>query len=333
MSEKLSTLIVGCGDIAGGYDERGTYPDAVLTHAGAYKAHGGFELVACVEPDAARREAFMNTWEVGQGFADLATCSASGLQFDVVSLCSPSTSHAEDLQTLLDMPVRSVFAEKPLTGDPDTSLAIIDAFAAKQTLLAVNYTRRWSPAMASIKADIAKGKWGRITGASGRYSKGLFNCGSHMIDLVNYLVGPVSPEEVFSRIDDFSPSDPTLGVRMKFSSGAPFVLIGSDSRDFFTFELTLITEKGEIAIEDLGRQVRFRMAEPHALYPSQSTPPMTQPTETGLDKAMIGAVGNIADYLNCVTPVLSDGLSALAAEKTCAEIMRLAETSNLGATT
>jgi len=330
VSEKLKALIVGCGNIAGGYDERGTYPSAVLTHAGAYKAHGGFEISACVEPDAARREVFMNTWGVEQGCTDLVGCAALGQVFDVVSLCSPSSFHADDLRTLLTMPVRAVFAEKPLTGDSNTSLQIIEAFAAKQILIAVNYTRRWSPGLAQIRADIVAGKWGRVTGGIGRYSKGLYNCGSHMIDLVNYLVGPVVPEQVFSKIEDFSASDPTLSVFMKFENDSQFVLIGSDGRDFFTFELTLITEKGEIVIEDLGRRVRYRLAEPHALYSTQITLPVMESVDTGFDGAMLAAITNIADHLNKGKSVPSDGMSAFHAERTCAEIMRLTENFDSG---
>ena len=79
MPDKFTALIVGCGNIAGGYDERGTYPDAILTHAGAYKSHGGFQITACIEPDEERRKTFMKTWDVEYGFPDFNTCAASGL--------------------------------------------------------------------------------------------------------------------------------------------------------------------------------------------------------------------------------------------------------------
>ena len=57
MSEPFSVLIVGCGAIAGGYDEHGTQ-EVLLTHAGAYSQDSRFRIRACVEPDSDRRKQF-----------------------------------------------------------------------------------------------------------------------------------------------------------------------------------------------------------------------------------------------------------------------------------
>jgi len=323
MSEKLSALIVGCGNIAGGYDDGGANPDAVLTHAGAYRMHNGFEISACIDPDDQRRQYFMKRWNIGQGFADLTSCARSGLRFDVVSLCSPNASHRAALMELLDMPVRCVFAEKPLTGHVAGSQEIIDAYAAKNISLAVNYLRRWAPEMKRLRSDIAAGKWGRVRGASGSYAKGLFNCGSHLIDLIHFLVGTMSPRDVFSRVDDFTSDDPTLGVRLEFSNGAPVILMGKDSRDHFSFDLTLIMEKGEVVLDDLGRRICYRPAVAHPLFRSQITPAVVDPVDTGFDRAMLAALANIEDHLSTGAELLSNGRNAVQSERTCSEIMTL----------
>ena len=45
MMNSLSVAIIGTGNIAGGYDEKKQGGDiGIYTHAGAYAAHGGFEL-------------------------------------------------------------------------------------------------------------------------------------------------------------------------------------------------------------------------------------------------------------------------------------------------
>ncbi len=109
-SKPLSVLIVGCGAIAGGYDARRprrAKSAGVFTHAGAYRAHGGFRLAACVEPIASRRKAFMARWNVAQGFASLADCLEAGLAFDVASVCAPTPLHTAILEALLGLPVYS----------------------------------------------------------------------------------------------------------------------------------------------------------------------------------------------------------------------------------
>ena len=45
----FKTLIVGCGDIAGGFDLNRYGPP--LTHIGAYKYHGKFDIIGCVDPN------------------------------------------------------------------------------------------------------------------------------------------------------------------------------------------------------------------------------------------------------------------------------------------
>ena len=58
-------LIVGCGNIAGGFDHEQPGTDTPFTHAGAYCRHGGFALAACVEPDAERRAALQAVSDAG----------------------------------------------------------------------------------------------------------------------------------------------------------------------------------------------------------------------------------------------------------------------------
>ena len=84
MSDPLSVLILGCGDIAGGFDEIGGL--AIRTHAGAYHTDSRFKMRACVEPNVERREAFMEYWGVRAGYGDLESCLASEERFDVVSV-------------------------------------------------------------------------------------------------------------------------------------------------------------------------------------------------------------------------------------------------------
>ena len=67
MPEVLSALIIGCGDIAGGYDEAGD-ERAVRTHAGAYRAHPNFCVSACIEPDVQSRQQFMAFLGLSYGY-------------------------------------------------------------------------------------------------------------------------------------------------------------------------------------------------------------------------------------------------------------------------
>jgi predicted dehydrogenase len=70
-SASLRVMIVGCGNIAGGFDEGCPPERPPYTHAGAYAGDGRFELLACVEPDEKRRVEFMSAWNVSTGFCSI----------------------------------------------------------------------------------------------------------------------------------------------------------------------------------------------------------------------------------------------------------------------
>ncbi len=177
MSGPLKALIVGCGRIAGGFDEYG--PDsAVLSHAGAYQRHSGFEIVACVEPDTECRDGFAKTWAVPAAFSNLDKCLEADTPFDVASVCVPTANHGAILERLLDTEVKAVFCEKPLTDDVAGSERLIKAYAEAGVLLAVNYLRRWDPSVVALRHEIESGEWGQVRTAMGYYTKGVLNNGS-----------------------------------------------------------------------------------------------------------------------------------------------------------
>ncbi len=320
MSDVLSVLIVGCGEIAGGFDTAHEGPE-VLTHAGAYGRHGKFALAACVEPDEKRRRTFMECWNIPHGFADLDACKASGMAFDVASLCAPTRFHEDALEGLLHMPVRAVFCEKPLTAGLASARRLVAAHEAAGRPLAVNFLRRGDLALNHLRRDIAGGKWGALQSAVGHYTKGILNCGSHMIDLVRFLAGPLTPEAVFRRRLDFTPDDPTLDALLATKDGAPVYLIGSHSRHFFTFELDLTLEEGRVVIEDLGRTLRHRHVVAHPVFPSRRGLDRGEWLDSGFAEAMVRMVDNLHAHLADATPLLSDGRNALAAQELCAALI------------
>src|SRR5262245_1114055 len=84
----LRAIVIGCGQIAGGYN-RGPGDRLVLTHALAYRRHSAYELVACVDPNARVRNEFAARWAVPAAFASLDEAIAAG-NYDVASVCSPT---------------------------------------------------------------------------------------------------------------------------------------------------------------------------------------------------------------------------------------------------
>lgn len=322
-AQPYKVLIIGCGNMAGGYDLLQPEDALPLGHAKAFSKHGGFALAACVEPDAAKRAAFQQRWQVPAGFDTLQE-AAEGGQFDVISICSPTHAHAADIQSALALKPKLIFCEKPVTSNLQESQRAVQACAAQQVLLAVNYSRRWSPQVAQLKAELAEGHWGAVRSVSAVYNKGILNNGSHMLDLLLGLLGPLHIVSVGQAVDDFFTNDPTVDVTLHTEQGLPIQLNVAHAQDYALFEMQIVTEKGVINMEDGGARWRFRHAKPSeqlAGYSFLNTGEWVEPLGS---YALTGAVDNIFDALQSGTPLASSGSNALQVQALCEQIQHMA---------
>ncbi len=311
-------LIVGCGRIAGGIEEHRLDDEATpISHAGAFRAHSGFDVTACVEPDAERRESFMRYWDVPTGFADIDDALRSETSYDVISICSPTTQHLNHLDAGLKAMPLAVLCEKPICADPSDARDVVSRYRAAGVPLCVNYIRRWVPELSRLRDEFAAGEWGELINASAYYSKGLMHNGSHMIDLLHFLLGSLRVVDVFDARIDHDIDDPSICARLAAGNGAPVVLLCGDERRFQHIELSLLFENGRIDMEDLGRTIRLRRAAPDSRIPAVNTLRETERLTPDTPAAINAAVDNIYRHIHSAAPLESDGTSALDTLETC----------------
>lgn len=316
----LKVLLIGCGNIAGGFDAQRPAGSAPLTHAGAFAAHGGFELAACVEPDDAKREAFMARWGVGRGFQDMSEATISGLRFDVVSICSPTSAHHADALAALALRPGLVFCEKPLCPFVTEAADLVRRCDDAGVLLAVNHNRRWDSTVVRLQGELVRGEWGVLRSATGHYNKGVLNNGSHMIDLLHCLVGPLALRQAGDPIHDFWPRDPSVPALLATAAGAPVMLNCAHAADYSLFELQLVLERGVVAMEDGGMRWRRRRAAPSREFSGYTALEAGSQDEGHYLRTMSNAVANIYDSVTAGAPLASTGWTALAAQRLCAQI-------------
>lgn len=314
-----NVVVIGCGDIAGGYDVKAG-GDLVLSHAGAYRIHQGFRITTCVDPDHDHRKSFMDAWDVPSGYDDLEGCLSDGCQFEVASVCAPTSAHGPILERLLETPVKAVFCEKPMTADVELTSRLVDDYEKAGKLICVNYMRRWDPEMTAIREELAGGVWGNVRSVTCFYTKGLRHTGSHMIDLMQYLIGPLSASVVLGRTSDYMQDDPTTDAVLATETNAPVYLIGGDGKDYARFEAVLSCQKGVIEIFDSGYRVRRRGLVSHRHYPGRVHLDEGESKDTGLVRAVALAVENLHDAVTQGTPLVSSGRTALSAEILCHEL-------------
>lgn len=318
----LSVLIVGCGNIAGGFDADHPHSETPFTHTGAYTRHGGFVLAACVEPDRRKRAAFMQRWSVAAGFDTVEEVRSAGIAVDVVSVCSPTEAHFRHVLEALQMAPRLIFCEKPVSCSAADTEELVRRSAAAGVLLAVNHTRRWDPSVLRLAAELRAGDWGVIRSVVGVYNKGVLNNGSHMIDLLHLLLGPMALRSVGQPVDDMLPGDPSIPVVLSGPSGEHIQLACANAGDYSMFELQVITEKGVVVMEDGGLHWRIRKAIQSPTFSGYRALDEGGRTKGGIQQATLEAVRQIHEVLENGGPLSSTGETALAAQKLCESILR-----------
>lgn len=329
-AKTLKVLIIGCGNMAGGYDLLQPEDAPPLGHAKAFSQHGGFALEACVEPDEAKRLAFQERWQIPTGYTSLNNIPVAAGQFDVISICSPTAAHAEDLQIALQLKPRLIFCEKPVTDNLQRTERLVQICANEKVGLAVNYSRRWSPQVAQLKAELANADWGAVRSVSAVYNKGILNNGSHMLDLLHCLFGPLRLTSVGQCLHDFFDNDPTVDATLRTEQGVPIQLNVAHAQDYAVFEMQIVTEKGVINMEDGGARWRFRRPHASAQLPSYRFLDHGEWTQPQGSLALRRAVANIYGALHSGDPLASTGANALQAQALCEQIKQEAHAVRTG---
>jgi predicted dehydrogenase len=320
-SSPYDVLIVGCGNIAGGFDEARSPSSQPLTHAGAYRTHGGFQLSACVDPNADRRREFMRHWGIPCGFANLEEALNSRKHFDIVSICSPTKQHYSDLLACANSGASLVFCEKPICSTVAEAEHALEVLRQRRILIAVNHNRRWDPFVSSLRNEIANGGWGRIRSIAAQYNKGILNNGSHLVDLLACLAGPLELLHAGPVCHDYFESDPSVPAMLLANRNIPVVLSCGHASDYGLFEIQIVLERGVIAMESGGMRWRFRSRVPSNEFSGYTTLAEGYSHPGRYTESMTGAIQNIYDAINTGSTLASTGETALAAHRLCAQIL------------
>jgi predicted dehydrogenase len=323
-NKSFKVLIVGCGNMAGGYDLHQPYDALPLGHAKAFSQHGGFEVTTCIDPNNGQRQAFQNHWQIPQGFASWCYLPHEVGAFDVISICSPTGLHAEDIQAALALKPRLIFCEKPVTLHVAQTQQAVSDCERQQVLLAVNHSRRWSPEVRRLKQQLAQGQWGALRAVSAAYNKGMLNNGSHMMDLLLNLFGPLHITHVGQAMFDHLNADPTVDACLQTADGVPIQLNVAHAQDYALFEMQIVTEKGVIAMEDGGARWRFRTAAPSAQLPGYNFLNHGEWVSPQGSPALRNAIANLYDSLTQGVALACTGSHALQAQTLCEQIQQRA---------
>lgn len=301
----LSVAIVGTGHIAGGYDEKKLGDDAgIYTHAGAYAAHGGFELKTVFDVDKERAESFRRIWKAGCAATDQA--GIYGGFHDVISVCTPDHTHFGMVRDILAAGCcRTVFVEKPLATDLAQLEELIQLAAEHDIHLAVNFQRRNEPVHQEICSLVAS-RPGELLSVSGHYMKGLRHIGVTMVDTLCYLCGYPEAVLAYNRVFNQEVDDYSYEFVLYYPNFTAVVKTTDADRsryNYHIFEIDLLFSDRRLTLVDISQGLKETPVTDYAYSGVKILNEReSQYRETGYKSSMKDAIGYIYDITTGKAP-------------------------------
>jgi UDP-N-acetyl-2-amino-2-deoxyglucuronate dehydrogenase len=324
MSQKIRFAVVGSGHIG-------------KRHAAMISQNSESELVAMADVNPALASEIQEKFDV-PFFDSIEDLLASGLEFDVVNICTPNNFHAPQSIVALEAG-KHVVVEKPMAlTKADCEDVIYKSLQAGKLVFCV-MQNRYSPPSVWLKDVLSNKRLGEIYhvqincfwNRDNRYYKAggwkgsqvtdggtLFTQFSHFIDIMFWLFGDIS--NIQARFYDFNHKDLT---EFEDSGVAQFdfTKVGTGSLNFSTSvydtnlesSMTIIGEKGSIKV---GGQYMNEVEYCHIKdYTMPELPPSLPPNDYGHYKGSAAnhhfVIENVVNTLKGRTVATTNALEGL----------------------
>lgn len=264
-------------------------------HAARYAAVDDTVVVAACDADAQKLATFGERWGVSALYSDVETMMVQE-QPDVVSICTHTgIRHEVTLQVIAHAP-RAIFMEKPMAETLRQCDEIIAACEARGIVTAVNCSRRWEPGYTQAKTLLAE-IVGPLRCLVAFCPGGLSHMGSHLLDLVRYLVDDVPAEWVSGHVPGADKGDDDVsGLGMIQFAGPVHGYINMLDAAAPGVDVDLIGTTGRIHIGDNGNWCRLYAQTKDGLgRPSLAELPFPQP----MDVPHMGRM-SVLDIVKCI---------------------------------
>jgi predicted dehydrogenase len=298
MNTTIRWGILGCGDVT-----------EVKSGPALQKAQGS-ALVAVMRRDAAKAADYAKRHGVPRSYSD-ADALIDDKEVDAVYIATPPGSHAEYALRVAEAR-KPCYVEKPMARNHAECVAMVEAFRAKELPLFVAYYRRALPRFLKAKERIDAGALGRVTAVTYRHTRhflpeGLYqwrldpvhsggglllDLGSHLLDMVDYLLGPLT--DVTGNAANFAggPAEDAVSMSFRTAGGAVGSAVwnfaGSQRQDLLEIDGT----DGRLEISCFGDEaVRFTSSIREASYSLPNPPHIQQPLIQTIVDELLGRGG------------------------------------------
>lgn len=236
--------LFGLGRVGAGYPR---IDGCARNHLDAILDSREIELVAAIDSNVEQARAVAKRLPLiaHRVFSSLNEADAG--RIDIAVVATPSQIRLGPILEALEAGVKILIVEKPLALTFDEACTIAREAQAHNADLRVNFHRRYDPAVQALK----KTRRGEFIGAQARYSNGIFNYGSHLIDLLSEWCGPVVQVRALDNLQEHD-SDPTLSFQLEFANAKTCLVLGMHNAGYDVFDVDLMFDDCRIEMSAGG---------------------------------------------------------------------------------
>ena len=210
------TLLAGFGQIAAGYaaDPAMARHYRYASHAQVLSEHPDFLWDSVIDPDLTACEHARDAWGISHSVASVSELpERDGIE--VLVLANPPAGRMELLEALPGL--KAVLVEKPLGLDPASARHLLDYCEERGLPVQVNLLRRADTSHRQLAEGGLRNAVGRVQGGLCLYGNGLYNNGSHMVDLIRMMVGEIRSVQALASIAPFAEGPLADDVNLPFT--------------------------------------------------------------------------------------------------------------------
>lgn len=258
MIKKFNALIIGCGKIAGIYDDPAD--SYVYSHSKAYNKCKSFQKIYYCDIDIKKAKKIASIYGselYGNDMLQMAT----NFRPDVISICTETQYHFDNVTSILNLNYlpKLIFLEKPVCENLEQLNQLIDLSNDKGVKIIVNHSRRFDQKMIQLKKLISEKFFGSPLKINVNYYGGWKNNGTHVIDTILYLFEKELEYVKSGRIENSRHlHDPTINFYLRFKNSLVDIHINGFNEDFYQiFEFEFRFDKARLRIEDFGNRIIY----------------------------------------------------------------------------
>jgi predicted dehydrogenase len=265
VTEKVYRVaVIGLGRMGSTIDDELPPGSPAYSVSAAVKASDKLALVAGVDIDSAKREAYKARWGIDALYDDYRTMIRQE-QPDLVAICTKGVLHAEMAVGVAEENVPMIFCEKAIACSMQEADAVLEAVGSRNIPFNTGVLRRFNRTYHKARELIHSGEIGEVRAAVHYAPTNLLHGHIHSLDTLSFLLGDPKVVSVLGELfprdlqieNNRLDKDPNGIFQVVFDNGVEATSVPAGP-----WEFEVLGKLGSVRVLNNGGGLRMRKASP-----------------------------------------------------------------------